>query len=102
MTTLHQVSTTNTENDLLSMASDGDAILLLGDSCYHLPSWQTAVKTSSIQLTLYTRQQDLEQRALAISYEPDNPAATAVHTVSDTEWVELTLNHTRTISWSGS
>lgn len=103
MSTLYQVSSPLTDLRALELCVDGDAILLLGDTCYQLPQWQRAIQESSVILRLYVRQSDLEQRALS-DQNPDIHMDTdaAFHAVSDTAWVNLTLKHARTLSWGAS
>ncbi|MFL0808756.1 MAG: sulfurtransferase complex subunit TusB [Oceanobacter sp.] len=93
MSTLYQVSSPSRDLQAIEFCTDGDAVLLLGDACYQLPQWQQAIQESAVILRLYARQKDLEQRAFA------NTEA-AFHPISDTAWVNLTLKHTRTLSWS--
>ncbi len=101
MSTLYQVSSPSRDLQAIEFCTDGDAVLLLGDACYQLPQWQQAIQESAVILRLYARQKDLEQRALS-NHNLDAFASTeaAFHPISDTAWLNLTLKHTRILSWS--
>ncbi len=63
---------------------EDDAVLLLGDGVYLQAHF-------SSQAQLYLRQQDLQQRGIQ---------ASTGQTISDEEWVALTLTHQPVVSWS--
>lgn len=69
---------------ILPLLADGDAVLLLGDGVYLQAHF-------SSQTQLYLRQQDLQQRGIH---------ASTGQTISDEEWVALTLTHQPVVSWS--
>jgi len=63
---------------------EDDAVLLLGDGVYLQAHFRS-------QAQLYLRQQDLQQRGIQ---------ASTGQTISDEEWVALTLTHQPVVSWS--
>ncbi|QQD24131.1 hypothetical protein GJQ55_06410 [Venatoribacter cucullus] len=69
---------------ILPLLADGDAVLLLGDGVYLQAHFRSRAQ-------LYLRQQDLQQRGIQ---------ASTGQTISDEEWVALTLTHQPVVSWS--
>lgn len=84
--TLHIISSPSPErlSQASSLSSEGDEFLFVGDALYLLPSFS--------RFTRY-RIKDAEVRGLI-----ENMPTTAIG-VTDTEWVELTLSCTRTLTW---
>ncbi len=95
MTTLHQISTHQPGQieHILSLTSDLDTLLLLGDACYQLPQWVAALNGKHRSLNLCVRQYDLDQRGLTAT------ASEALTILTDTEWVSRTLAHHPIVSW---
>ncbi|MBM95675.1 MAG: hypothetical protein CMI09_07505 [Oceanospirillaceae bacterium] len=95
MSTLYQISQTQCDQALVPLLNDGDSLILLGDACYTQTQWRQsldAIAQGKDSIPIFVRQSDLEQRGLG------RPVQMTV--ITDSEWVELSLSHSRTISWS--
>lgn len=89
--TLHILSSANPSKLLLAndTLQPKDALLLLGDGVYQLPSLTSCVVT---EVLYYVRESDLLQRGLNLSFKN-------VTLIDDAQWVALTLEHSPIITW---
>ena len=89
--TLHQIQTAS-ESVLAELAlfiDDQDAVLLLGRAA----CMAELVSTMLDGANLLVRQSDADACGVAPSESAE------FDTISDQQWVELTLSHTKTITW---
>lgn len=89
--TLHILSSANPNKLLLANATlqPKDALLLLGDGVYQLPSLASCITK---EVLYYARESDLLQRGLNLSLKN-------ISLIDDTQWVALTLEHSPIITW---
>lgn len=83
---LHQIfHSQDLDNNLIANLSDQDELILIADGCY------LAEKINSpLAERTYLLADDAQQRGVTSS---------KLTSLSDTEWVELTLKHEQVISW---
>ncbi|WP_430462535.1 DsrH/TusB family sulfur metabolism protein [Thalassolituus sp. LLYu03] len=83
---IHQIFSPNPSvlMDVSALAAAGDCVLLLGDGVY-------LQEQAAAHFTVYVRAQDAATRGLAVT-----ASATSI---SDQEWLALTMSHTKPISW---
>ena len=88
---LHLISSINSDKlaQMRALLQEQDAIALIGDGVYAQQHLQQQLQP--LNQTIYVRSSDLKQRGL-------QPLA-HVQSISDSQWVALTLVHAPVISW---
>lgn len=84
---LHLISSISSERltQMRALLQAQDVIVLIGDGVYAQPQLQ------QLKQITYVRSSDLKQRGLQ--------ALSSIQTISDSQWVALTLAHAPVISW---
>ena len=94
MAILHIINKINKSNDLLlKTITKEDSILLIEDALFMLQSHNELIKQLATQYKIYGIKQDAEVRAV------ENLTSTHVNLIDYTEFVTLTEEHSKMLSW---
>jgi sulfur relay protein TusB/DsrH len=98
MKTLHIINTPQTIAGFaitLSRCNPNDSMIFIQDGCYSLNGSAITSQLKTAQVTAYAIEDDLTARNVQFDVAPD----VNVNTINVDQFVDLTVQHHKTISW---